>query len=74
MKMCPPIVLGEISGVLVNTLTVDGKYPVQDYESLQFPIQTQLSEKEKTCSQFCIPFHESRSNFKRFQKENDCHS
>ena len=42
-----PLVLGEIIGVFVNTLTADGKYPVQHCENLQFQIQMQLSEKEK---------------------------
>ena len=42
-----PIVLGEILGVSVNTLTVDGKYSVQDCENLPLRIQMQLSEKEK---------------------------
>ena len=47
-----PLVLGEILGVFVNTLTADGKYPVQGCENLQLPIQMQLSEKRKTFSQF----------------------
>ena len=32
--------------MLVNTLTVDGKYPVQDGENWQLPIQTQLSSEK----------------------------
>ena len=61
--------------MLVNTLTVDGKYPVQDGENLQLPIQTQLSsEKGKEKSQFCVQFLESSSNFKNFEKKDDCHS
>ena len=38
--MCP-LVLGEISGVFVNTLTSDANYSVQGYENLQLPIQMQ---------------------------------
>ena len=38
-----PLVLGEILGVFVNTLTADGNYPVQDSENLQVLIQMQLS-------------------------------
>ena len=38
-----PLVLGEILGMFVNTLTVDGKYPLQGCENLQLPIQMQLS-------------------------------
>ena len=40
-----PLVLGEMLEVFVNTLPVDGKYPVQSCENLQLPIQIQLSEK-----------------------------
>ena len=68
------LVLGETLVVFVNTLTVDGKYPVQDCENLQFPIQMQLSEKRKRFSQFFVPFHQSTSNIKHYEKEDDCHS
>ena len=43
-----PLVLGEILGVFVNTLTGHGKYPVQDCQYLPVPIHMQLSEKRKT--------------------------
>ena len=69
-----PLVLGEILGVFVNTLTADGKYPVQGCENLQLPIQMQLSEKRKTFSEFFVPFLESTSNFKHFEKKDDRHS
>ena len=39
------LVIGEIIAVFVNTLTVDGKYLLQDSENLQLPIQMQLSQK-----------------------------
>ena len=39
------LVLCEILGVFVNTLTTDAKYPVEDGENFPFPIQMQLSEK-----------------------------
>ena len=45
-----PLVLDEKLGVFVNTLTADGKYPVQVCENLQVPIQMQLSEKRETFS------------------------
>ena len=67
-----PLVLGEILGVFVNTLTADGKYPVQGCENLQLPIQMQLSEKRKTFSEFFVPFLESTPNFKRFERKDDC--
>ena len=69
-----PLVLGEILGVFVNTLTANEKYRVQDCENLQLPIQMILSEKRKTFSQFFVPFPESTSNFKHFEKKDDCHS
>ena len=40
-----PLVLGEILGVFVNTLTADEKYRVQDCENIPLPIQMQLSKK-----------------------------
>ena len=66
--------LGKILGVFVNTLTADGKYPVQGCENLQLPIQMQLSDKQNNFSQFFVPFVESSSNFEHFEKKIDCHS
>ena len=60
--------------MFVNTLTADGKYPDEDWKSLQLPIQMQLSEKRKTFSQFFVTFLESTSNFKHFEKKDDLHS
>ena len=37
-----PLVLGEILGVFLNTLTAEGKYPVQDWKNLPLPIEMQL--------------------------------
>ena len=42
----PPLVLCQILEEFFNTLTADGKYPVQDCENFQLPIQIQLSEKQ----------------------------
>ena len=39
------LVLGEMLGVSVNTLTADDKYFVQDCEKLLLAMQMQLSEK-----------------------------
>ena len=61
-----PSLLGEILGIFLNTLSADGKYPIEDWENLPFPIQMQLSEKRKTFSQFLVPFMEFASNFKHF--------
>ena len=51
-----PLVLDEILGVFVKTLTSDDKYPVQYCQNLGLPIQMKLSEKGKTFSQFCVNF------------------
>ena len=52
-----PLVLSEILEVIVNTLTADDKYPVQDCKNLPLGIQMQLSEKK--ISQFFVPFLQS---------------
>ena len=69
-----PLVLGQFLAVFANTLTADGKYPVQDCENLQLPIQMQLSEKRKTFSELFVPYLESTSNFNLFQRKDDRHS
>ena len=51
-----PLELPEIWGVFVNTLTADGKYPIQYWGNLELPIQMQLSEKWETFSQFSFHF------------------
>ena len=52
-KMCL-VVLGEVLGVFVNTLTTNGKYPVQDCKNFQLPIQMQLSGKRNIFSEFFV--------------------
>ena len=64
IRKMSPLVLGEILGLFVNTLTADGKYPVQGCENLQLPSQMQLSQKPKYFSGFFVPFLETTSNFK----------
>ena len=51
-----PLLLGEILGLFVNTLTADAKCPVQDCENLQLSIQIQLSEKRKKFFNFLFHF------------------
>ena len=63
-----PSVRWNLRGV-VNTLTADGKIPVQYCENLQLPIQMQLSEIQKIFLQFLVPFLESTSNFEHFEKK-----
>ena len=61
-------------GVFRNTLTSNDKYPVRDCVNLLCPIQMQLSLKPTIFSNFFVPFLESTSNFKHFEKKDDCHS
>ena len=69
-----PEVSGKMLAFSVNTLTSDGKYPVQGCENLQLPIQMQLSEKRKTFSEFFVPFLDTTSNFEHFERKDDRHS
>ena len=69
-----PVLLGEILRMFFNLLTAEGKYPIEDWENLPLPIQMQLSEKRKTFSQYVVPFMDSASNFKQFEKKDDSHS
>ena len=67
------LVSGEILGVFFNTLTADGKYPVQGCGKVQLPIQI-ISEKQKTFSEIFVPFLHSISNFEHFERKDDRHS
>ena len=53
------LIIGEILSLLFNTLTAEGKYPVEDWENLPVPIWMQLFDNWKTFSQFFVPFLES---------------
>ena len=66
------LVLTEILGVFLNTLIGDAMYSVQDCENLPLPIQMQLPEKRKRFSQFSVPFLETTSNFKHFERKDVC--
>ena len=59
--------------MFVNTLTAFGKYRVQCCENLEVPIHTEVSDKQKTFSQFLVPILEAPSNFKHFEKKDDGH-
>ena len=57
----------QILGLLVNTLAADEKYLVLHRDNLTIPIQMQLSQKQKTFSEFFDGFLKSRWNFKYFE-------
>ena len=60
--------------VFRNTLTVNDKYPVQDCVNLSSPFQMQLSLKPTIFSDLFVPFLDSTSNFKHFEKTDDLHT
>ena len=41
------LVICEMLGAIVNTLTVDDEFPFRNFENLKLPIQMQLSNKRK---------------------------
>ena len=63
----------QILGLLVNTLAANEKYPVLNRDNLTIPIQMQLSQKQKTFSQFFAAFLKSTLNFKHFESKDDPH-
>ena len=65
--------LGEVLGVFVNILTADDKYPLQDCENLQLPIEMQLSEKRKLFWEFFVTLLEPASIFKHFGRKDVRH-
>ena len=69
-----PLVICSILGVFRNTLTPNDNYPVHDCGNLSSLIEMQLSLKRTIFSHFFVPFPESISNFKHFQKKDDRHS
>ena len=52
-------------------MTAHNKYSLLNRDNLTQPIQTKLSQKQKTCSQFFSPFLKSTLNFEHFQKKED---
>ena len=54
-----------------NTLTANAKYTVRDCVNLLSPVEDQLSLKPPIFSDFLVPFLESTSNFKHFEKKVD---
>ena len=57
----------------VNTLTVDDKHYLLNRDNLTQPIQMQLSQKQKTFSEFFFAFLKSILNYKHLPKKVDHH-
>ena len=64
----------QILGLLVNTLPTNEKYPLLNRDTLTIPIQTKLSEKQKSFSEIFAAFLKSIRKFQRFEKKYDTHS
>ena len=64
----------KISRLFPNTLTADGKYSLLYRDNLTQRIQIQLSQKQKTLSEFFSSLLKSSLNFEHFQKKDDPHS
>ena len=54
-------------------MATDEKYPVLNRDNLTISIQMQLSQKQKTFSQFFAAFLKSTLNFEHFEKKDDPH-
>ena len=61
----------KILRLFVNTLTVDDKHYLLNRDNLTQPIQIQLSQKQKTFSEFFFAFSKSILNFKHLPKKDD---
>ena len=59
----------KILRLFVNTLTVDDKHYLLNRDNLTQPIQMQLSQKQKTFSEFFFAFLKSILNFKHLSKK-----
>ena len=60
--------------MFVNSLTADDKYSILNRGNLLQQFQMQLSQKQKTFSEFVFGFSKFRFNFEQFQEKCDPHS
>ena len=63
------LVIPKIFRPFVNTLTSHAKYSVLNKQHLLHPIHMQLTQKQKTFSQFFSVFLKSRWNFEHIKKK-----
>ena len=61
----------KILRLFVNALTGDDKHYLLNRDNLTQPIQMQLSQKQKTFSEFFFAFLKSILNFKHLAKKDD---
>ena len=65
------LVICKISRIFLNTLSADGKYSLFNRDNITQPIQMEVSQKQKTFSEFFSAFLKSNLNFEHFQKKKD---
>ena len=68
------LVIHKILSPFVNTFTADDKHYLLNRENFAQRIQMQLSQKQKTFSEFSFAFLKSVLNFKHYRKKGDPHS
>ena len=68
------LVIHKILRLFVNTFTADDKHYLLNRENLAQRIQMQLSQKQKTFSQFSFAFLKSVLNFKHLPQKDVRHS
>ena len=67
----PLLLTCQIFWLLVNTFPTDEKYPLLKRDNLTIPIKVQLSQKQKTFSEFFIASSNSTWNFQNFEQKDD---
>ena len=68
------LVISEVLGQFVNTITAVYNYIRQNLENLRQQVQTQISLKPKTFSEFFIALMKSTLNLECFKKKDQSHS
>ena len=66
--------IDQILRLFGNTLTVNDKHYLLNRDNLTQPIQMQLSQKQKTFSEFFFAFLKSTLNFRHLPNKDDPHS
>ena len=64
----------KILRLFVNTLIVDDKHYLLNRDNLTQPIQMQLSQKQKTFSEFVFAFLKYILSFEHFNRNDESHS
>ena len=63
------LVISEILGLFVNTLTADDEFFLRNRKNLPQPTQIQLSKNQKNLSQFFASYRKPTSSFEHFKQK-----